>query len=119
MFLVQTTKTTYLCETAEEKGKKLALTGALEVPKENLSNPDRMARDHFRAKLMGTLRNVNISENNIESHEDMPEVAALMKLYEANLPLAEQRAKARAIFKEMSRILNPDDKDDDDDDDDF
>lgn len=109
--IVQTNRTTYLCESSEEKDGKLILTNAYNMPS-GAFDVDEMAKRYVKAKVRGHLQPIRLSSQNVESTQELEELDSVLKNYLAQIPLAEKRAKAKAILAEMGELIEGIDQDD-------
>ena len=99
--IVQTTRTTYLCESLKEEDGKAILTNAFNSPFESY-DPENLARLYVKAKIKGHLRPIRVSLNNVESiQEGSEELDAQIKIYLAQIPLVKKRAEADMILEKM------------------
>ena len=114
--IINTTRTSYLCESSEEAGGKLVLKGAISF--EEVTKARTLAKMYIKAKLLGNLKTIRVSSANVESTEEDQEISTLIGVYINSIPEAENRAKAKATLQALGELLDVEIDDDDDEDDD-
>lgn len=113
--IVQTVKSTYVCERAEEKNGKLVMTNTIEIPQFDITNAVETAKKYVKAKILGIMRNISVSQANVEGQEEaQTELQDLITSYNAHIPGAEKKARNKAILKEVMISIGEQDDDNDD-----
>lgn len=117
MKIVETLKKTYLAREVTgfqdtggalslDRGTSVTLKGAMLI--DTAADPDEIAREYVRGELLGKVADVTAMSANIESISDAGEIGPLVGVLQQHVPIAERKARARNVLRELRGLMGDD-----------